>query len=362
MNGRALKMNKKEMHGGNIWSAARRLGVTAGKLLDFSSNLNDFPVSYPEGILGNLDLLRAYPDPDHRIYLENLAKYLSVSSENILLGPGLTHMIYKFCQANRSQGALIIDPSFSEYEAGCSASSIPVYHAGSIQEILEASSSRNYNIVVLASPSNPVGNIITWPDMQEILSAAERSNFMVFLDEAFADFASDYDRTRACREATENPNLVVGRSLTKLFGLASLRLGLVACNRENIDRISGVMEPWSVGQDALEFVMAMNYGQFSRLPEITARERLWMTSALSNLGFHTAGDPRANYFVVRIPDAVDVQELESFLNARNILVKMINDAEGTGKFCRIAVKRHEYNVILVESFRSFIKSIGEQDD
>ena len=89
MNGRALKMNKKGMHGGNIWSAARRLGVTAGELLDFSSNLNDFPVSYPEDILGNLELLRAYPDPDHRIYLENLAAYLSVSSENILLGQAI---------------------------------------------------------------------------------------------------------------------------------------------------------------------------------------------------------------------------------------------------------------------------------
>ena len=362
MNGRANSMKKKEAHGGNIWSAARRLGVTAGELLDFSSNLNDFPVSYPEGILGNIGLLRPYPDPDHRIYLENLAAYLGVSSDNILLGPGLTHIIYKFFQASRSHGALIIDPSFSEYEAACSAYSIPVYHAGSIQDVLEAHSGRNYDMVALASPSNPVGNIITWPDMQEILSAAEKSNFTVFLDEAFADFASDYDRARACREATENPNLVVGRSLTKLFGLASLRLGFMVCSRENIDRISGIMEPWSVGQDALEFVRAMNYGQFSRLPEITAKERVWMASVLSSLGFYTTGDPRANYFVVRIPDDVDVRKLESFLNARKILVKMINDVDGTGKFCRVAVKRHEYNVILVESFRSFLKSHGEQDE
>ena len=355
-------MNRKRAHGGNIWSAARRFGVTAGELLDFSSNLNDFPVSYPEGILGNLELLRAYPDPDHRIYTENLAAYLGVSSDNIILGPGLTHIIYKFCQASRSSGTLIIDPSFSEYEAACSASSIPVYHAGSIQDILEAHSGRNYDIIFLASPSNPVGNTITWADMQVILSAAEKSNFTIFLDEAFADFASDYDRTRACREATENPNLVVGRSLTKLFGLASLRLGFMVCSGENIDRISGVMEPWSVGQDALEFVSAMNYEQFSDLPDITARERLWMTSALSSLGFSTVGDPRANYFVVRIPDVVDGQMLEAFLNARNILVKMMDDIQGVGKFCRIAVKRHDYNVVLVESFRSFMRSLGDQDE
>ena len=97
-------MNRKRAHGGNIWSAARRFGVTAGELLDFSSNLNDFPVSYPEGILGNLELLRAYPDPDHRIYTENLAAYLGVSSDNIILGPGLTHIIYKFCQASLYPG------------------------------------------------------------------------------------------------------------------------------------------------------------------------------------------------------------------------------------------------------------------
>jgi histidinol-phosphate/aromatic aminotransferase/cobyric acid decarboxylase-like protein len=136
----------------------------------------------------------------------------------------------------------------------------------------------------------------------------------------------------------------------------------MVCSGENIDRISGVMEPWSVGQDALEFVSAMNYEQFSDLPDITARERLWMTSALSSLGFSTVGDPRANYFVVRIPDVVDGQMLEAFLNARNILVKMMDDIQGAGKFCRIAVKRHEYNEVLVESFTSFMKSLGDQDE
>jgi histidinol-phosphate/aromatic aminotransferase/cobyric acid decarboxylase-like protein len=74
------------------------------------------------------------------------------------------------------------------------------------------------------------------------------------------------------------------------------------------------------------------------------------------------GDPRANYFVVRIPDVVDGQMLEAFLNARNILVKMMDDIQGVGKFCRIAVKRHDYNVVLVESFRSFMRSLGDQDE
>lgn len=358
VNNGALEMKENGVHGGDIWSAARRLGVTAGELLDFSSNLNDFPVSYPQNILGNLGLLRAYPDPVQRVYTDNLAAYVGVSSDNVLLGPGLTHMIYKFCQASRSRGAIILDPSFSEYVAACAASSIPVYHFSSIPDILEAPPGKNYDTVFMASPSNPVGNVISWASLQKILSAAEDGNFTVFLDEAFADFASGYDRIRACREAVENPNLIVGRSLTKLFGLASLRLGFIVCSRENMHRISGVMEPWSVGQDALEFLSAMNYGQFADLPEITARERIWMTSALSSLGFHIVGDPRANYFVARIPGTIDGQLLESFLNKRKILVKLMDDVDGAGKFIRIAVKRHEYNMILVESLTSFMKSNG----
>ncbi len=351
-------MKKNLEHGGNIWSAARRLNVAAADLLDFSSNLNDFPVFYPDGILGNLNLLRPYPDPDHRTYMGGISTYLGIRPENIVLGPGLTHMIYKFCQAGRFRKAVIIDPSFTEYEAACAASATQVSHARSIQDILEMPEKADYDAVFMASPSNPAGNIISWPEMQEILWAAETGNFTVFLDEAFADFASDYDRDRACREASENPNLIVGRSLTKLFGLASLRLGFIVCTKENADMVSNVMEPWSVGQDALEFISAMNYTQFHGLPETTAVERRWMISALADLGFTVEGDPRANYFVVRIPDGIDEHLLESYLNSRKILVKALSDIHGKGKFFRTAVKRHEYNMVLMESIADFMKSGG----
>lgn len=345
-------------HGGNIWKAARQLGTEPEEILDFSSNLNDGKVVIPQGIIGRHDLLVPYPDTDAAPYLGNYSRYVGAPVENILPGPGLTYLIYRFCQAHIGSRAIIVEPSFSEYAGGCEASGINAVRILSDPDMVQKISGMDFDIIFLASPSNPVGDIVAPATLESLISIAEKKGAKVFLDEAFADFASGYDRFLSVRRALESGSLIIGRSLTKVTGMASLRLGFLIGSIKELQRIREVMEPWPLGQDVLEFLRSFDFNQFKNLPETTEKWRSDLIRYMTRNRFRIVGDPRANFISVTLPPEISWKDFHRFLLHRRILVKFIDTGIQSGPVMRVAVKSPEKNAVLMDAITQYLRQRG----
>ena len=108
-------------HGGNVWDFSERYDIPLNQVIDFSISTNPFgaPNTAFEAILGHLELIKHYPDPDPKWLLQSLAESVGVNQNNIILGNGSTELIYLFNEVLLENGfsALIPIPSFSEYKA-----------------------------------------------------------------------------------------------------------------------------------------------------------------------------------------------------------------------------------------------------
>ncbi|GAI26503.1 unnamed protein product, partial [marine sediment metagenome] len=106
------------IHGGNVEEIARKYGLREERIMDFSANIN--PLGSPSKVIKtlkeNLDKIARYPDPEAIDLRKALSKYLKVNPENIIAGNGAVELIHLISRTLRPKKALIVVPTFSEYE------------------------------------------------------------------------------------------------------------------------------------------------------------------------------------------------------------------------------------------------------
>jgi len=164
-----------------------------------------------------------YPEPEELI--GSLGRYAQVSEEQVVIGAGMDGVMDTVTRLFLDPGdkTLIHTPTFSYYEILSTMSGAdPVFLSRGADFRAPLEVPKGVKIVFLCSPNNPSGNTISERDLREIL---ENTEAIVFLDEAYAEF-SDQNFIPLVRDYE---NLVVGRTMSKAFGLAGLRLGYGIC-------------------------------------------------------------------------------------------------------------------------------------
>lgn len=104
-------------------------------------------------------------------------------------------------------------------------------------------------LLLLTSPGNPTGKLISPSSVLEVL-AQTRSfwNGVVVLDEAYVDFSPP--GTSLCTAVTQYPNLVVLQTLSKAFGLAGIRLGVAFASKEIAHLLNCIKAPYNISSPA----------------------------------------------------------------------------------------------------------------
>ncbi|WP_292387202.1 histidinol-phosphate transaminase [Methanosarcina sp. UBA5] len=215
--------------GKSIEEIASAYGLDPASIIKLGSNENPLGPS-PKAVQALVDaapFANIYPSADAIELREALSKYTGFPVSNLIAsGPGMDGLLDGLCRLIIEKGDEVIvpTPTFAYYELPARAcGGKPVFvrrnHDFSIdlEKLLEATSSRT-KIIFLCSPNNPSGNLLPENDLRKIL---ENTRALVFVDEAYVEFA---DRNLA-ELVREYDNLVVGRTFSKVFGLAGLRLG-----------------------------------------------------------------------------------------------------------------------------------------
>lgn len=187
--------------------------------------------------------------------MENIiANMLSINPEQVLLTAGGDDVIDRACRTYLGPGKrmLLPSPSFDMFElfgkvSGGEIKKIPWLKQNFPVEKVSESITPDTGIIVIISPNNPTGSVITADELRTLSKAAP--NALLLVDLAYIEFA-DEDITAT---ALSLPNAMVLRTFSKGWGLAGLRVGFAASAKELIDplRIAGAPCPVSTVSLAL---------------------------------------------------------------------------------------------------------------
>lgn len=361
------------VHGGNVWPHFSAVGGSAAgasnyKITDFSASIN--PLSAPqevkEIIAKNIDKLRHYPDPDSKRLKKALASSCGVSSSNLLAGNGSIELIYLILQALRPKNVLIPSPTFSEYEFASRINRAqPVFIGAKENEGFRLDLSLFKKLipqaeaVFLCNPNNPTGTLLLRKEILTLLDICRKNKVMLIIDEVFMDFLPQRGEFTLTLEAVRNKNLLILRSLTKIFAIAGLRLGYLIGHTKVINRIARFQHPWNVNSLAQlvgqEIVKDKKYMRQSQ--DLICKEKEYLFDNLSRIKGIKVYPSAANFFLCKLGGSriKDAHSLSKKLIGRGILIRNCQNFRGlNNKFFRIAVRIREENMRLIAALKDVI--------
>lgn len=190
--------------------------------------------------------------PEYGDIASCIAAYVKRSPEELMVTNGSDQGIDLIFRTFTEKGGRVIipSPSFAMFDqcAGVLGNRVirPLYKEdGSfpLEEVLEILGGRQkIQLVVICNPNNPTGTLINLADLERILNEAQKSETMVYVDEAYGEFSG----VSAMPIVSEYSNLIITKTFSKAFGLSALRIGYCIAKAENINELKKVRGPYDV--------------------------------------------------------------------------------------------------------------------
>ena len=294
--------------GMSLAEASRRTGQTHFSKLASNENLLGASPKVGAAVQQALASPEIYPDPYCETLRAAIGARLGVESGRILVSPGSEALIDYLFRAVLHPGdsILLSSPTFPAYEifGRCAeARLIDVPRRANFDldvAAFAAEAARGPKLMVLCTPNNPTGNALTAADIETILAATPRST-LVFVDEAYREYHEAFD-TLALLEAWGGP-WVSGRTFSKAYGLAGLRVGYgVASSEALVGYLDRLRPPFNVTSVSQAAALAAwdDQDHLTRTVALTIAERGRVEDVLADLGVdHTRS--QANFVFLRTP-------------------------------------------------------------
>lgn len=327
-------------HGGDIYRNKVRL--------DFSVNTNPLGMSdnVKSAIEENIDKFGIYPDAMCVKLRNAIAEREQVSIDNVLCSNGAAEMIFAVVRAVMPKKALLIAPTFSEYERALKSvgSQIRYYYLKEENNFELQSDFIDYlddvDMVFICNPNNPVGKIADEKLINDIANSCVKKKIVCVFDECFMDLADGYSM---------KGKMPVIKAFTKTYAMAGIRLGYMIADTEFICSVQKQLPMWNVSAVAqIGGIAALNDNDYlENGKKIIKEEREFLSNELKNLGFKVF-DSDVNFILFKGNVGIDKELLK-----REILIRNCGNFNGLDEsFYRIAVKTHDENV-------KFIRELGD---
>lgn len=265
------------------YKQGRQASDSAFKL---SSNENPFPPlpGVVEAVQAQTSYNR-YPDATALALRAVLANRFGLTAEQVHVAPGSVAILHELARATSGPGDEIVYAwrSFEAYPgvvtvAGATSVQVPNRADGGHDlDAMAAAVTERTRMVLVCSPNNPTGPIVTAAEFDAFMAAVPQS-VLVVLDEAYAEFVTDEAAVHGHPLLAAHPNLVVLRTFSKAYGLAGLRVGYALGPDYVLDAVRACAIPLSVtaqGQAAALASLEREAELLERVTEIaTLRDRI----------------------------------------------------------------------------------------
>ncbi len=267
-----------------------------------------------------------YPDPDARALREAIAQVHGLDPALIVCGTGSGELLHCAVQALCGPGDAVVMSrySFSLYPLlAQKVGATPVFaepegHGANVDNLLAAVTPAT-RVVLLDNPNNPVGTFLPPAEVAR-LHAGLPSDVLLVVDEAYGEYVDPAHQTAAFRLAAAHENVLVSRTFSKAYGLASERVGWVTGSAHLIDLVNRLRGAFNVSVSGQKAALAAlgDKGFVAASREHNTRERARLAEAIAGLGNHgiSASPSEANFLLVHFEGAVTATEaLEALAEA-----------------------------------------------
>jgi histidinol-phosphate aminotransferase len=278
--------------------------------------------------LDGTESVNRYPDMRVTELRAAIATHHDLPVECVAVGTGSGGVLNQLTYASTGPGdeVLMPWPTFGQYAAfaawtGATASKVPLVGSTPSGPALAAALSPRTRMVVIASPNNPTGTVLTMDGLQAVLDAAA-PNCLVVLDQAYQDFATAPHAPDAARLVAAHPNVVVLRTFSKAHGLAGLRVGYLLAQPETVRAVEQLGVPFNV--DGIAQVAAVAslqaFAEIRERVKVIVAERERVVAELRRRGFGQA-NTQANF--VWLPVGAAATELAAALERSGIKTRCV---------------------------------------
>lgn len=337
-----------------ISDVQRELGLT--DIIKLASNEN--PLGCSKNVIRALsDALTdisLYPDGNATVLRNKLAKKHGLKPEQFIFGAGSNEIISFIAEVflNPGDESIYAKPSFSWYdtavlETGANPVIIPLKDYTHDLEAMKNSITDKTKIIWICNPNNPTGTIITAKEQEEFIKAVP-SNIVIVLDEAYYEFAQGGDYPESVPLLEKYPNVIVLRTFSKAFGLASLRVGYGMASEEIVSYLNRVRPPFNVNTLAqIAAIAALEDKDFiDEVLKVNKAGLEMLYAAFEKLGLKYVKS-HANFVWVETP--LSSGEMFQKLLHKGVIIRPF-----MGNWIRITVGTKEQNEMLIKAMAELL--------
>lgn len=305
--------HKDHFHGSDLEKIEAIYKIKKDDIISFSANVNPLGVSplLRASLSEKIDAITTYPDREYTSLRKCIAQYCHTDYENIIVGNGSTELISLFIQIEHPKKALVIGPTYSEYEreialGGGTTLYYPLKEKDdftlNVDDFLEHLN-ESIDLLVICNPNNPTSSCITRKAMRRILDVCKQYDIYVMVDETYVEFADNMAEIDSIPLTNYYNNIIILRGTSKFFAAPGLRLGYaVTGNRDLIKSINTRKNPWTINSLAVVAgeTMFKDTAYIEATKQLIASERERCYQALAASPDYKVYKPSGNFMLVKI--------------------------------------------------------------
>jgi histidinol-phosphate aminotransferase len=315
--------------------------VKAEVILASNENPANLPSELLQKLSANLPSFRfnRYPDPTAHELRRLIAEANGLEPENVLCGNGGDELIFDMLLAWGGPGRKLLDmpPTFTMYGidaqvTGTEIVSIPRLADFSVDEqaVLDRVRQGDIDVVVIANPNNPTGDLTDESFLIELLHSTDA---LVMVDEAYFEFSRHTMRPHMAR----CENLVLLRTFSKAFSLAGLRVGYMLAHADVVTEFMKVRQPYSVDSFS-QWVSGQVFRErmvFEQGITEAIRNREMLLAELAKIPGVAVFPSEANFVLFRVEHASALWR--DLLHNHSVLVRDFSRAPGLTDCLRVSI-------------------------
>jgi len=322
-------------HGSDLEKIEAVYGIRKEDITSFSANVNPLGISpkMRSTLIERIDTVTSYPDREYTGLRRQIGAYIHAPHENIIVGNGSTELISLFIQIEHPGKALILGPTYSEYEreialGGGTSLYYPLKEEENFilnTEDFKKQLNESIDLLVICNPNNPTSTAIPRKTMRKILDECKRHDIFVMVDETYVEFAPDFAAVDAVPLTDYYNNLVVLRGVSKFFAAPGLRLGYaVTGNADLRKQINTRKNPWTINSLAAVAgeLMFSDKEYIAGTQALIHRERTRIYEELNTWDSVKVYEPTANFILVKIlKDDVTADDIFDLTIRKGLMIR-----------------------------------------
>lgn len=314
--------------------------------LDLNENPGGLPQEFIDSVLKDItpQFVAQYPETLH--FAEVLARHLDTDVNHLCLVNGSAEGIRYIIQAFTSLKGKIVGvvPSYFMFQVysgmyGRNFVKVPYNEDLSmdINNIISELTDET-QLLILLNPNNPMGNVYSDDEFEQIMEVCRKKQITVLVDEAYHYF---YPKTFINYALTER-HIFITRTFSKLFSMAGCRLGYVVGHPEDIKMVQKLCTPHNTNAFAMKFAESIleTPGMVNSLISKFNEGKKFLIDALDKHGYRHKGEAGNFLFIETRTDAQSI--VERMKAEKKILIKSYPDVGEFGTCLRVSIGEKKY--------------------